>query len=111
MSYSDDDVLELMRKHPSEMNFRGDCFEIFDIALKEFGAFSRGEWSLKNYEVSVDVGCGGEVVVVSFVPDVAYSVNGVPFEIASQGMYKNGRGVVYAYSISEKKLLKTIYMR
>lgn len=111
MSYKESDVLELMRKHPAEVEFRGGCFEVFGLALKEFEALSKGEWSLKKYNVSINVGCDGGVMVVSFVPDVAFNVGGVPFEVADQGMYVNGRGVVYAYDISEKRLLKAIYMR
>ncbi|WP_163012837.1 hypothetical protein [Burkholderia stabilis] len=111
MSYKESDVLDLMRKYPAEIEFRGGCFEVFGLALKEFEVLSKGEWSLENYNVSLNVGCDGEVVVVSFVPDVAFSIDGVPFEVADQGMYVNGRGVVYAYDISEKRLLKTIYMR
>ncbi|WP_155122347.1 hypothetical protein [Burkholderia ubonensis] len=110
MSYSDD-VAKLIDKYPRDMSFNGACFEMFGAALKEFEVLSKGEWSLENYTVSVDIGCDGEIVIVSFVPIPAYSVDGVPFEVASQGMYKNGRGVLYAYSVSEKKLLETVYMR
>jgi hypothetical protein len=35
----------------------------------------------------------------------------VPFEIADQGGYKNGRGVTYVYEIEKEELLKTVYMR
>nr|WP_263869987.1 hypothetical protein [Burkholderia cepacia] len=109
--YSQDDILELATKYPSDFSFRGDCFEIFGLALAEFGRLSKGKWSLGDYKVSIDFGKNESLVAVSFTPLPAYEVNGVPFEIADQGMYKNGRGVTYVYAVENGELLKTIYMR
>lgn len=74
MSYGKDDILELATRYPSDVSFNGECFEAFGLALAEFRKFSKGEWSLKNYKVSVDVGKGESLVAISFVPRPAYEV-------------------------------------
>lgn len=111
MSYSDEDILKLATKHPSDTSFRGDCFAMFGLALTEFEKLSRRQWSLKDYKVSVDLDANANMVAISFTPFPAYEISDVPFEVADQGMYKNGRGVTYVYAVNEEKLLKTIYMR
>ncbi|KAB0638040.1 hypothetical protein [Burkholderia stagnalis] len=111
MIYSQDDILELATKYPSDFSFRGDCFEVFGLALAEFRKLSKDEWPLENYKVSVDIGKNENLVAVSFTPLPAYEVGGVPFEVADQGMYKNGRGVTYIYAVEDGELLKAVYMR
>ncbi|MBY4727250.1 MULTISPECIES: hypothetical protein [Burkholderia] len=111
MSYSKDDVLELAARYPSDVSCSGECFEVFGLALAEFRKFSKGEWSLKNYNVSIDFGRDERLVAISFIPRPAYEVNGVPFEVADKGMYKNGRGVTYIYTVDGGELLKAVYMR
>ena len=111
MSYSQEDAMELVTKYPSDYSFKGNCFKIFGLALDEFKKLSKGQWSLNFYKVSIDFGKNESLVAVSFVPLPAYEVNGVPFEIADQGVYKNGRGVTYVYEIEKEELLKTVYMR
>ncbi|CAB3969719.1 MULTISPECIES: hypothetical protein [Burkholderia] len=111
MSYSEDDVLELVARYPSDYSFRGDCFKIFGLALAEFKKLSKDRWPLSCYKVSVDLGGGESLVAVTFSPLPAYEIDGVPFEVADQGMYQNGRGVTYIYAIEGAALLKTVYMR
>lgn len=111
MTYSKDDVLELATKYPSDVSFSGACFEVLGLALAEFRKFSKGEWPLVNYKVSVDVGKNESLIAIAFTPLPACEVNGVPFEVADQGMYRNGRGVTYIYTVDGGELIKAVYMR
>ncbi|WP_157660022.1 hypothetical protein [Burkholderia ubonensis] len=61
--------------------------------------------------MSINVGSEGRVVAVSLIPKPAYEIDGVPFEIASRGMYLHGCGVSYVYAVETRQLLKTVYMR
>lgn len=54
MSYSQEDVMELVTKYPSDYSFKGNCFKIFGLALDEFEKLSKGQWSLNFYKVSID---------------------------------------------------------
>jgi hypothetical protein len=111
VSYSQDDIMELVTRYPSDYSFRGDCFKIFGLALSEFKKLSKDQWPLDCYKISIDIGKNESLVAIAFIPLPAYEVDGVPFEVADQGMYKNGRGVTYIYATESEELLKTVYMR
>ncbi|AYZ67154.1 hypothetical protein WI73_23100 [Burkholderia ubonensis] len=111
MNFSEDDVLDVLTRYPDDISLDGACLEVLGAALREFEALSKGQWSLSNYTMSINVGSEGRVIAVSLMPNPAYEINGVPFEIASRGMYLHGRGVTYVYAIETRQLVKTVYMR
>lgn len=91
--------------------FPGDVVKAANLAYKEFMSLSEGAWSLDNYSISFRITDDCQYASFAFVPDPAYEINGMPFEVSSQGMYKNGIGVVYIYRLLDYSLVRTIYMR
>ncbi|WP_338767675.1 hypothetical protein [Massilia sp. METH4] len=101
----------LVTKYPSDFSFRGEVLPTFPLALEEFRRKSKGEWSLSNYKIAISVNDDQSYAAVSFLPDPAYFVNGIPFEIADRGMYRNGMAIVYIYRLGDLSLVNTSYMR
>lgn len=65
---------------------------------------------LNNYIIWF-ISLEAKYVSISFIPKVDTFVNGVPFQIASQGDYKYGRGYEFIYDAVSGELLDTIGMR
>ncbi|WP_156409984.1 hypothetical protein [Duganella sp. Root198D2] len=102
---------ELDSFHPRDFNLPGSAIMAMSIAYDEFMIFSKGEWSLDNYQICISYTDDMDYMSIAFLPDPAYEINGIPFEVASRGMYKNGRGVEYIYSLMDFSLVKKILMR
>ncbi len=101
----------LIGHYPRDFSFRGKVIPILSLAFEEFKNISKGNWSLDNYEISVSVNCDESYAAVSFVPDPAHSVDGVPFEVADRGMYANGMGITFIFSLIDFRLVNKTYMR
>lgn len=94
-----------------DFSLPGKVLKAANLAYKEFMLFSKGEWSLENYEICLSITHDLQYASFSFLPDPAYEVNGIPFEIADRGIYKNGRGVVYVYCLNDYVLVDKKFMR
>lgn len=97
--------------YPKDFNLPGKVIRAASLAYEEFVSFSKGEWSLDNYEICLSITKDLQFLSFSFIPDPAYEINGLPFEISANGMYKNGRGVVYVFRIEDYALINRTFMR
>jgi hypothetical protein len=111
MSSENEEVQHLLNRYPGDFSFRGKLLHVFPLALEEFNKLSKKNWPLDNYQISVSVSDDESYAAISFLPDIANVVEGIPFEIASRGMYKNGMGVTYIYRLEDRFLVKKTYMR
>lgn len=71
----------------------------------------KGDYSIPKYNVLISLHINHDIEVVSFCPKVETFIQGVPFEIPYKGMWQNGPGVSFYYSLSNHVLIKKIYMR
>lgn len=111
MSDLEKSMRAMLGHYPTEFTFHGRMLRIFPLALDEFRKRSKGEWPLEHYSVSGAMSENKQFGAISFIPDPAYSVEGMLFEIPSRGMYKHGMGVTYIYSLVDLVLVNTTYMR
>lgn len=111
MIFNKDILPQLDSFHPREFSLEGAVIMAMNIAYDEFITFSRGEWSLDNYQICISYTDDMDYISIAFLPDPAHEINGIPFEVANRGMYKNGRGVEYIYSLMDFSMLQKILMR
>lgn len=73
--------------------------------------FSGRTWPIEGYVVILNSYHEEGYAAVSFCPKVESAVEGVPFEVADRGIWKNGPGVQLFISLKDFSLLKTVFMR
>ncbi|WBS02556.1 hypothetical protein OU994_30685 [Pseudoduganella sp. SL102] len=101
----------LISGYPGDFSFRAKLLPIFPLAINEFNKLSSGNWSLEDYEILVEVNEDESYAAISFLPDPEYLIDGVPFEVAHRGIFKNGMGVTYVYCLKDLSLVNITYMR
>lgn len=101
----------LITGYPGDFTFRGKALPIFTLAIGEFNKLSKGEWPLENYEIMVKINEDSSYAAISFIPDPAHEIDGIPFEVADGGMFKNGMGVSYVYRLEDLCLVNRTFMR
>ncbi|WP_426336951.1 hypothetical protein ACN9MY_05635 [Pseudoduganella sp. R-31] len=111
MSSYNDKLLGLDNLFQRSFIFSGEVVKAANLAYAEFMRLSKGAWSLESYSICFSVTDDNRYTSLAFMPDPAYEVNGIPFEVADRGMYKNGMGVVYIYRLVDYSLVNTTYMR
>lgn len=98
-------------KYPADIEFEGKIVLYIENGLREFKSLFKDEFDLNNYVVTLNKFEKNGNYCVTFIPKVASMFEGIEFEIPNQGMYANGRGVEFFFSIKNDELLKTVYMR
>lgn len=111
MSSYNDKLFGLDNLYQRSFSFSGEIVKAANLAYEEFMLLSKGEWPLENYSVCFSVTDDYRYTSFAFMPDPAYEIGGIPFEVSNRGMYQNGRGVVYIYSLADYSLVNTTYMR
>lgn len=111
MSSYNDKLFGLENLYQRSFSFSGEIVKAANLAYEEFMLLSKGEWPLDNYSVCFSVTDDYRYTSFSLIPDPAYEIGGIPFEVPYRGMYKNGRGVVYIYGLVDYSLVNTTYMR
>jgi hypothetical protein len=107
------DILPGPQLNP-DFNFTGDKFLIFyyakiyleDIFKTKFGGKF---WPIEKYNIIVSF--YEEYAAVAFCPMIEDFIDGIPFEVADRGMWKNGPGVDIFISLDDYSHLKTVFMR
>lgn len=108
--------LPMESRYPPDQRFDGRVIMVLHQArnylLNVFDShFSGKQWPLEGYEVLFNMYPEHNCAEVSFCPKVDTSINGVPFEVADQGVWANGPGVEFFISLEDYSLLKTTFMR
>jgi hypothetical protein len=71
--------------------------------------FSGKSWPIEKYDVVASF--YKEYASVSFCPMIENFIDGIPFEVADRGIWKNGPGVQIFISLDDYSHLKTVFMR
>ena len=84
----------------------------YQYLLKHFQKYFSGKiWPIEKYSVCVNYYKDFNYIVVSFIPITETFIDGVPFEIADRGMYKNGPGTSFFLDPITYELLRFHAMR
>ena len=73
--------------------------------------FGGKTWPLEKYNVLTTLYENEGYAAVAFCPKIETFVQGIPFEVADRGIWKNGPGVHLFISLKDYSLLKTTFMR
>lgn len=98
-------------KYPADLEFEGKTIIYIENGLREFRALFKYEFNLNNYLIAMNVFEKNGNYNVSFIPKTVSMFEDIEFEISNEGMYANGRGVKFFFSLENNELLKTVYMR
>jgi len=79
--------------------------------IKIFKNMKVSSYTISKYNVLLAIHTNYDIAAISFCPKVETFIEEVPFEVPNRGVWKNGPGVSFFYSLSSKSLLKKIYMR
>ncbi len=83
--------------------------QYFFTILKTFK--NHKKWSLEKYTIYIGDYPEYNYYEFSFCPKTETFVAGIPFEIADQGIYKNGPGITMFISKEDNSLLRHYFMR
>lgn len=108
VEHIDLDSLSVEQHIELDYELLGDEIVFLLKAKKDFDVLSEN-WDLNNYIIWFE--SEKKYISVSFIPKIDTFIDGVPFQIASQGMYKYGRGYTFIYDAVSGELLDTIGMR
>ncbi|MDO5106077.1 hypothetical protein [Capnocytophaga sp.] len=88
----------------------GTVITIICLAKDYFIKITNNKYSLDNYEIEIQL-LSENFLSISFIPNVDNYIDGIPFEIAVNGQYKNGQGYTFIYDLQTKNILDVIGMR
>lgn len=88
----------------------GMVIEIICLATDYFMKITHNKYSLDNYGIEIQL-LSENFISISFIPNIDNYIDGIPFELAVNGEYKNGQGYTLIYDLQTKNILDTIGMR
>ena len=98
-------------RYPPQVELTGQNLMLIGKGVEEFKKLYADKYDLLKYEIWLNKFEEKKYFSISFLPNIETIFAGVHFEIADQGMYQNGPGVVFFFSLDDCSLLKTQWMR
>ncbi len=116
-SFREDMYVELRNKHHPDrvvLPFGKESIEVFYLAVQEmYKIFNnmKGDYTIEKYNVLLSIHIDHDIINVAFCPKTVPTFEGSYLEIPCGGIYTNGPGVDFFYSLSDYTLIRRIFMR